>query len=141
MIFRKSRNFYWVLFAVGFALNLVWELGQMQYFTALSEIGYPRAVLFCTLASVVDGVAVVSIFFVLENTAIPELGYYPFAAFFGGLTAVLFELVATKLGLWAYAPDMPEIPFIKVGLLPFIQLLILVPASIFVTNISIERKK
>lgn len=134
MIFRKSRNFYWVLFAVGFALNLVWELGQMQYFTALSEIGYPRAVLFCALASVVDGVAVVSIFIVLENLFDNGRGDYVIAAVLGGLTAVLFELVATKLGLWTYAASMPVIPFIGVGLLPMIQLLLLVPLSIFVTR-------
>ncbi|NNE68460.1 MAG: hypothetical protein HKN33_17975 [Pyrinomonadaceae bacterium] len=134
MIFRKSRNFYWVLFAVGFALNLVWELSQMQYFTALSEIGYPKAVLFCTLASVVDGVAVVSIFIVLENLFDNGRGDYVIAAALGGLTAVLFELAAKKLGLWTYAASMPVIPFIEVGLLPMIQLLLLVPLSIFVTR-------
>lgn len=52
----------------------------------------------------------------------------------GALCAIGFERVAFGLGLWSYNERMIVLPVIKTGLLPFIQLMILVPLAIWLAK-------
>ena len=124
-----------VLFCIGFAFNLVWELSQIQFFTNLSSSGYLLAVIYCSIASIIDGLTVVSIFLIVERIiGRGNREYYLVAAFLGAAAAVVFELAALKIGLWSYDTAMPVIPLIGIGMLPVVQLLILVPVCIYATN-------
>lgn len=95
---------------------------------------------FCTLAAVIDALVTIGIYAVLtrfysDNRAI----FYFFAAATGALCAVFFERLAFALGWWNYNEMMPIVPLLKVGLLPFVQLTMLVPLAIWLTKKFFEK--
>jgi hypothetical protein len=138
---RKIPKFYLTLSLVGFTINLIWEINQMSYFSDKPGSTYLEGVFYCSLASIIDGLIIVLIyFFASKFFAVSNLGFYVLTAMLGGLTAIIFESFAFYLKLWSYKKSMPIVPFIDVGLLPFMQLILLVPLSIFLTNfINSER--
>lgn len=128
-------KFYSILFLTGFAINLVWEINQMPYFAGKPGDTYTEGLFYCSLASIIDGLTIVSIYFIASRLIMPnKLKFYLLTAFFGALCAVIFENIAFYFKMWSYQESMPIVPFIEVGLLPFIQLLTLVPISIFVAE-------
>jgi hypothetical protein len=66
--------------------------------------------------------------------------FYLAAAFLGALCAVLFEWFAFRSGLWSYGEEMPVLPVIGTGLLPFVQLTLLVPLAIWLSLKLIQRR-
>jgi hypothetical protein len=53
---------------------------------------------------------------------------------FSILLAVLTELVAISLGLWAYSEKMPLIPLAGIGLSPFLQITLLPLLAFYITH-------
>ncbi len=141
MVFRRAyaRNssiiFYGVLFAVAFGLNWIWESGQMFAYRAEAGDSWTRSFLFCTLAAGADAVVTVVISGLLKSLMKPTgAKIYFSAAVLGATCATVFELVALRFGLWAYSERMNVLPVIGAGLLPFIQLTLLVPLAIWLTG-------
>ncbi len=131
----STRAFYGVLFAAAFALNWVWEVAQMfAYQTELNK-GWLRALLTCTGSSVIDAIVTVAIYGLLAQLMKPnQAKFYFCAAVLGALCAVGFEWFAFRFGLWSYSEQMLILPIIGTGLLPFVQLTILVPTAIWLTK-------
>lgn len=137
---RDFVKFYLVLFIVGFAVNLIWEINQMPYFAGKPGDTYAEGIFYCSLASIIDGLTVISIYFVASKIVkYKNFGFYLLTAIFGALCAVVFENIAFYLKWWSYKESMPVVPLIDVGVLPFIQLISLVPLSIFIANIIYRR--
>lgn len=135
MVEKNNVKFYPILFLTGFAINLVWEINQMPYFAGKPGNTYAEGLFYCSLASIIDGLTVVSLCFLASRVfTINTLRFYLLAAFSGALCAVIFENIAFYLKLWSYRESMPIVPIIEVGFLPFIQLTTLVPLSIFLTD-------
>ena len=131
----KSRKFYAVLAAVAFGLNWIWEMAQMSVYTA--EVGglWSKSFLFCTLASVIDAATTMAICALLKFLMKGrDVKFYLSAAISGALCAVGFEWFALHFGLWSYGERMIVLPILGVGLLPFVQLTLLVPLAIRLTN-------
>jgi hypothetical protein len=121
------------LFAFAFGLNWIWEISQTFAFE-MSGVSGGKMLLFCTFAAVIDGIVTIAIFWILHKIiAVVNLKFYLSAAVLGALSAVFFEQVAFTFDLWSYDDKMPVLPVLGTGLLPFLQLTILVPAAIWLT--------
>lgn len=132
---NKAEKFYLTLAITAFVLNWLWEMAQMFAFEMKPEESRLQVTLFCTLASVIDAAVTVGIYKVLGriNLSKPVL-YFLSAALFGALCAVFFEWFAFRFELWKYNSSMPIVPVIGVGLLPFVQLTVLVPLAIWLAQ-------
>jgi hypothetical protein len=114
------------MFVLAWVLNFLWELAQKPLYVVGSfppfPLGWLRAatwdagyilVLYLLLA-VLHGD-----FYWLRRKNVWDLVFI----FFSGFTAAaVVERQALALGKWFYADTMPLIPFLGVGLTPFIQL-------------------
>lgn len=130
---KLPNRFYLYLFIVAFAVNWIWEISQTFAFD-MSGVSTGKMLLFCALASVIDGIVTMLIFWLLRKF-IENLGWKFFlaAAVLGAVCAVFFEQTAFIFDLWSYDEEMPVLPVIGTGLLPFVQLTILVPLAIWLT--------
>lgn len=132
---NSSLFFYGVLSAIAFGLNWIWEIGQMFAYVAESGDSWTKSFLFCTLASVGDAIVTIAIYVFLKFLMKPGgAKFYLCAAILGASCAVGFEWFAFRFGLWSYGEQMIVLPVINVGLLPFVQLTLLVPLAIWLTG-------
>lgn len=132
---NSSIFFYGVLFAVAFSLNWIWEIGQMFAYTTDAGDSRAKSFVFCTLAAGADAVVTVGISGFLKSLMKPTgVKIYLSAAILGAMCATVFELFALRFGLWAYSEWMIVLPVIGAGLLPFIQLTLLVPLAIWLAR-------
>lgn len=129
---RQSRG--WSLaatiFAVAVIFNYPWELAQMPLYDGASYDG--RALLYCLLASLGDGLLVLLIFaagwiaFRRRRWFMrPRSRGYLLMLAAGLIIAVGVERVATGTGQWQYSEQMPRV--LGVGLAPIAQMLVLPP--------------
>ncbi len=132
---NSSLIFYGILSVIAFGLNWIWEIGQMFAYAAEDGNSWTKSFLFCTLASVVDAIVTVAIYVFLKLLVKPSSAkFYLCAAISGALCAVGFEWFAFRFGLWSYGERMVVLPVLGVGLLPFVQLTLLVPLAIWLTR-------
>jgi hypothetical protein len=126
-----SLIFYGVLSAIAFGLNWIWQIGQMFAYAAEAGDSWTKSFLFCTLASVGDAIVTIAIYVLLKFLIrLDGAKFYLCAAISGALCAAFFEWFAFRFGLWSYGEQMIVLPIINVGLLPFVQLTLLVPLAI-----------
>lgn len=133
---RSSRLiFYGVLFFIAFGLNWIWEMVQMFAYAQKTAGSFAETFIFCTLASVIDA-AVTLVICALLKVLMKRRGanFYLSAAVLGALCAVGFEWFALHFRLWSYGERMIVLPILGVGLLPFVQLTLLVPLAIWLTK-------
>jgi hypothetical protein len=125
------------LFAISFALNWIWEILQMFAYQVKPAEMWTHVLLFCTLATVIDGLVTIGSYVLaaklIRNWAIGGWKSYALMSLFGAVWAVIFELAGKSSGLWSYSQMMPIVPIIKVGLLPLLQLTLLMPAAMAIT--------
>lgn len=132
---KVSTKFYFILAAVGFSLNLIWEMAQMYAYEQNEQFSWFRIHSFCTLASVIDAGVTIGIYGLLSRINLSNpFSFYLLAALFGAICATFFEGFAFRFELWKYNRAMPIVPIIGVGLLPFAQLTLLVPLAIWLTQ-------
>ncbi len=128
---KISFIIYGVLFAVAFSLNWIWEISQTFAFD-MSGVSGGKMLLFCTFAAVIDGIVTIAIFWILHKImAVVNWKFYLLAAVLGASSAVFFEQIAFTFDLWLYDDKMPVLPVLGTGLLPFMQLTMLVPLAIW----------
>ena len=132
---KSAERFYPTLAVTAFGLNWIWEMAQMFTFEVKPEESRLQVFLFCTLATVIDAAVTIGIYGLLHriNLSNPFL-FYLLAALFGAVCATFFEWFAFRFELWKYNTAMPIVPIIGVGLLPFVQLTLLVPLAIWLTQ-------
>lgn len=132
---NAALNFYGILFAASFGLNWIWEVGQMFAYAAEASGSWAKSFFFCTLASAGDAIVTMTIYVFLKFLMKPGgAKFYLSAAVLGALCAVGFEWFAFRFGLWSYGERMVILPVLGVGLLPFVQLTLLVPSAIWLTR-------
>lgn len=125
---------YLTAFAVAFALNLVWENAHMPLYKNFSGDSSPLARFLRSLYdSFMDAVTILSLYAVLSVVLQLKLTW-PFHASFvqhtllvfaSGALATVIERRALKTGRWQYTERMPIVPYLRVGLSPLVQLMIL----------------
>lgn len=131
----NARVFLW---AVG--LNFLWEMAQAYAYTGMPPSTF-SATLMCGKASLVDGLFVLGIFWAgtvvfsrvdwIDRPGLP--GYFLMTAA-GVLISAMVELNAVyHLGKWGYQRIMPQIPFLGVGALPVLQMVLLPPVIFYLS--------
>ncbi len=119
------------LVGIASALNWVWEVVQMAAYKSAEE-AMIESLFFCTLATAVDALTILAIYavaaFFINGQ---DWKFYLTAALLGSAFAVLFEKIAFAFGWWSYNDKMPVLPVLGTGLLPFVQLTVLAPVSIW----------
>jgi hypothetical protein len=99
------------LFAYAFILNFAWEVAHSPLYVPNIALNF----LLCLfLAAVADALIIAALLYFLRRPA-----YFIPAAL---AIAVAVEKAALWYGLWSYAPAMPVVPILEVGLTPFVQL-------------------
>lgn len=128
---RKIYRKYLRLFIIAVFLNYIWEMAQMPFFENMYFTD-PGAWLICFQAAFTDGIIIVFIFltgrvfFGSFNWA-DKLRMIKILYLFGiGLSfATYFELKALNDSAWTYSELMAIIPYLKIGIIPVIQMLLL----------------
>lgn len=136
-----------VLFMVSVAINFVWEVAQMPLFAVnVSPLEYAAH---CFVPSLGDGIILLMIF--LAGWLVfrrpdwadrPALPGYALMLSCGFVIATVIELGAVYvLNRWEYAASMPRLPYLGVGLVPVLQMLVLPPVIFKVTAWWLGRRR
>ena len=140
------RAYVAALLAVSFGVNWVWEVAQMAAYAPAPGRSRAGEFLICTLAAAGDAALTLFVFDAVAVVKHPgrwvwDGGWkaYGAAALAGGALAVLIERLALAAGYWSYAAAMPRVPVLGVGLLPFVQLTLLVPFALWAAARSVAR--
>lgn len=122
-----------LVFAVGVLVNYPWELAQSPLYADMDDV---QVVLRqCFVAALGDGVLMLAVF-VLGAIVFrrsdwfvqPGARGYAVMLAAGLMIGVLVEWLGIHVARrWAYAPNMPLIPGINIGLVPVMQMLVLPP--------------
>lgn len=135
MMQKRAEKFYLILAITAFGMNWIWEMAQMFAFEIKPEESRSQVFLFCTLASVIDAAVTIGIYVLLSRFNLSnQILFYLSAALLGALCATFFERFAFVFELWRYNQAMPIMPLIGVGMLPFVQLTLLVPLAIWLAR-------
>ncbi len=113
----------------------------MRAYATLADRPWSSTVQPCTVAAVGDSGVTLAIFAVAGVlTKLLRLPLVLLCASLSALVAVLIEKVQLARGAWSYSEDMPVVPLVGVGLLPLLQLALLVPASTILAHWWIRRR-
>jgi hypothetical protein len=123
----------------AFGLNFLWEMLQMNAYASMANLPWQTTVLTCAFASLGDAGITGAVYSIVAVAARDwswgskaEFKTYIAAALLAGVGAIIIELVALKTGRWSYLTGMPRLPILGIGMLPFLQLTILVPLAIWI---------
>jgi len=119
----------------AFLLNLAWEFLQVPFFAGMASMPHWEGIRLCIQAAGGDTLIVLAAFWITSGLGgtrrwIVRPSYRSGALFVGTawLTAMLVELVCVHvLNRWAYAPGMPVVPWLGLGVLPAAQWVVLPP--------------
>lgn len=130
------RSFLVRLFVAAFLLNWIWEISQISFYIE-SGNSWQKKFLYCTLAAGGDAVLTLLAYGIgalFTRSMRWGIGggwkVYLTLAVCGAFFALVIEWIAKAFGQWSYNERMPTVPFLQVGLLPFLQLTVLLPAAL-----------
>lgn len=120
----------------GIPVNFAWEMLQAPFFTGMPAALW-SATLLCAQASAGDGFLLLALYGLgvlacgrADWGSAPGVRGILVALLGGAAVAVAIEWLALWAGRWSYAPAMPVVPVLRVGLLPLLQMLLL-PLPLF----------
>ncbi|MBO0340695.1 hypothetical protein [Flagellimonas profundi] len=127
---KEYRRYVLNIAFTAFTVNLLWEIAHGTLYEGFE---YDlKHIAFCTLASVADMLMVLLLFFgfaiVYKDLFwIGRLNTQRLVLLIavGTIGAILAEIWHTGRGDWAYAANMPLLPFVKVGVSPVVQFALL----------------
>lgn len=118
------------IFAVGFILNLIWENAQAPLYKGYG--GFQTHFSICFWASLLDAAIILLLTFLISFWRksfdwIINMNWEETVVLmsFGGILAVIFEVLALEFDVWSYSSTMPLLPFFNIGLTPLLQMIIL----------------
>lgn len=120
------------IYIVALLVNYAWEMLQMPFFHGMNFSVTIAVWGRCLYASFGDANIILGIF-LLGALLFKDLKWplkmrvlkFVYLLSAGAIVAVLVELYAMSTDRWGYSEIMPLLPGIKVGLVPFLQMLIL----------------
>ena len=125
----------------SFLLHFVWEMVQAPLYSNMRQVSHAAAIAICAGATAGDvGIAFVAYAAGALGQRDPIWILHPMARgswvyLLSGIgITLLFEyLWAGPEGRWIYAPNMPIVPVLGVGLSPLLQWLLLPPLAAWLT--------
>ena len=134
----KKVQLIFTVFFIGFVLNLVWENVQAPLFEGFTS--FWDHFMICFWASLVDAATILLLYGLV---AIWYRDFYWFKymnwkvalalMMLGGAIALGFEYWAFAIDYWAYTERMPVVPYLRIGLSPLLQMMLL-PLLTFVLS-------
>jgi len=128
------------LLAVTMPPYFAWEMLQAPFFTGMPS-GWVAATAVCTLATLGDGVLVALV--AMAGAVLyrdvrwfvpPSPSRYGVVVAIGVVLQIAVEWVMVHgLDRWGYAPSQPVLPVVRVGILPVLQPIILLPLVFWLT--------
>lgn len=124
------------LIVVAFLLHLIWENAQAPLYAGYSSFGQHLPICFIgTIGDVILTLFVLAFIRLLKKDRPQRIADFLALAIIGFIIAVAIEQHALLVGKWNYASAMPVIPWIRVGLMPIIQMTILLPLSFYLAKL------
>ena len=138
----KTLIFLGELFLIALVLNAAWEFWHVRFYTTggtfQSQFSYPW---FLIIATLWDACYVVMVYLLLAFVKhdlfwvrTMDAKDVLIVAAVGCLTAIYVERRSLSIGKWAYNATMPIVPYLGVGLTPFLQLAILSPLTFWIVE-------
>ncbi|MBI2024899.1 MAG: hypothetical protein HYT03_02350 [Candidatus Harrisonbacteria bacterium] len=125
-----------ILAFVAFLLHIIWENAQAPFYAGYQS--FLQHLPICSIGvfgDILITLLVLAFLWLLKKN-LPSTKTDFFAlAIIGFVIAVAIEQNALLLGKWSYAPTMPLIPYLQVGLMPILQMTILLPLSFYITGL------
>lgn len=136
-----SLRYVILLAVVAFLLHLIWENTQAPLYSGYQS--FSRHFPICFVATFGDVVITLSAlaFMRLFKKDISHPADFLGLAIVGFLIAVVIEQHALLAGKWSYAPSMPIVPILKVGLVPVLQMTLLLPLSFYLAGFFTKHKQ
>jgi hypothetical protein len=138
-MYKKIIKQITFLSLITFILHLIWENVQMPLYFGYTSFGQHFMICFVgTLGDLAFTLFVYLIIGLLKEDFdwISKINKNDFVVLIlvGFLFAVGIEWRALLFDRWKYTTVMPIIPYFKVGLTPILQMIILLPLSIYLTK-------
>jgi hypothetical protein len=129
------------VFLTGFSLNLVWEILQTWFFFDFPG-GQPELFILIHLKATAADAAYTVLIYLLVMTLTKSRRWLYHLTFLrtsvtlltGFLIGETIEKRALEMGLWSYGHLMPIIPYLQVGLMPVLQMMVLPLAAFFISR-------
>lgn len=139
------KPYFYLLIVVSFLLNLLWENAHGVLYVTDMKWMENSAYLPCSLGDVLLVLicyTAISFFLNDWNWGIEANAMQLiYLLLFSSLVAVVAEKIAIDMAWWQYKQEMPRIPFLKIGLSPWLQITITPVISVLFAKIIINQKK
>jgi hypothetical protein len=127
---QAFKRFSFKIIIIAFLLNFAWEMLQMPLYKGMGL--NITSVAFCGMASVVDSVMALLLYYLFALLYREMFWILKYSlqrivvlVLYGALGAIIVEIIHIYKGNWTYSRLMPVIPFVKVGISPVLQFMIL----------------
>jgi len=138
---RRLGWFFAATALTGFALNEIWEMAQMLTYVEMAGHAWTSTLGPCTAAATGD-VGIILGIYAASALAAGDPGWglrgrwniYATAALFGLAWATLVEHAALAAGSWSYTESMPMVPWLRAGLWPLLQMILLPPLTFWIAR-------
>jgi hypothetical protein len=127
------------LIVISFALHIIWENTQASLYSGYES--FSQHFLPCLIGTFGDIIIVLSVYGLVSllkgsvnwitDLKTKDISVLVVVSFF---VAVWIEQHALFIGKWGYTTFMPIIPYFNVGLTPILQMMVLLPLSIYLTE-------
>jgi hypothetical protein len=131
-----NARYLTALSITAFLTHLVWENAQARLFFAGYQSFFQHfpACLSGTIGDVVITFLVLGIVLLLKKEKPRTAADFLVLAVIGLVVAVAIEQHALLVGTWGYMPAMPIVPILNIGLIPILQMALLLPFSFYVAG-------
>lgn len=131
------RRYLLKLASLAFLTQWLWEMLQMSAYSEMAGQPWAKTAGICTLATFGD-LAIIAVVYSLVAVKnrdwrwglAPMRTDYLIAVLICAGVAITMEKVAIAQGQWSYTDAMPRLPGTEIGLLPFLQLSVLMPVTL-----------
>ena len=134
-----------VVAVIAFILQLIWEYVQCGTFFVVTDItGHTRLMLSATFGDMMMSVVLYMLLTVVNNDINWFLNKwhkhdYVITILYSLFLSFYFEVHALYTGRWGYNPKtMPLFPNTNIGLIPVIQLIVLLPLIFYISSVVIK---
>lgn len=142
---RQAWEMVAIVAAVSFSLHLFWENAQAPLFAGYQNFWQHLP---SCLRGTAGDVAVTFLVYALVAAGRRDVGWalrgrgvdYVASGLLGAAIAVGLEWQALASGRWSYTAAMPLLPVVDVGLLPVLQMAILLPLTFWLAGRSLRRQ-
>lgn len=135
---KKETRIILILSVVAFILNLIWENAQAPFYQGYEN--FWQHFWICLPATFGDVIITLSVYALIAFVRKDTQWLLSFdkrliaaAGTMGAFIVIVFEKWALGEGWWAYNKAMPIVPYLEVGALPALQMIILLPLALYLS--------